>query len=455
MDIRNHRAALTAAAVSVAAVIAAASAAQAQDVGAGEQESVGRGWPVMPYAPQTTRPEGQGFAYEFDPADIGSPEGVQALERDIFTSDDYYVDRELWMDPRYYRCNAPAPLSYILGAAGNPRARPDNPGETALWGLCDVDYPREGIVSPYPFETAQEHYQALMAETEEMGGPVEFSFDEMPDWSGVYTRAGPSEEMPQWYFGNIAQPPTQLSLLTPEYQARQVQEWYHAANTNTTHWPASYCWPEGFMRRFHGPSVRDHHVYMTPDAMLVVAGVADNFYTEILYGREFNMEGAVPRLGADVPRWYGETIGFWTTDGSLVTWTSNIQGWMVHDMPEFSNRLQSIEIYDPIYAEGSDQQEVTGFTREAILYDPEAYVDPLRIVQQFNKEGTITESDPYVYIECVPTIYPIDGYPTPVTPGQEIEYTVPDMFDRPWDDLFSLFEQDMQVPEEEELFGFD
>ena len=58
------------------------------------------------------------------------------------------------------------------------------------------------------------------------------------------------------------------------------------------------------------------------------------------------MDGAVPRLGADVPRWYGETIGFWDGD-ALITWTSNIQGWMVHGAFEFSSKMQTIEIYTP------------------------------------------------------------------------------------------------------------
>ena len=56
---------------------------------------------------------------------------------------------------------------------------------------------------------------------------------------------------------------------------------------------------------------------------------ARNFITNIHIGREFNMDGVVPRLGEDVPRWYGETIGFWDDD-ALITWTSNIQGWKVH-----------------------------------------------------------------------------------------------------------------------------
>ena len=44
---------------------------------------------------------------------------------------------------------------------------------------------------------------------------------------------------------------TILSLLTPEYQQRMVQQAYHEGVTNTPQWPSQYCWPEGFMRRWH------------------------------------------------------------------------------------------------------------------------------------------------------------------------------------------------------------
>ena len=53
---------------------------------------------------------------------------------------------------------------------------------------------------------------------------------------------------------------------------------------------------------------------VTPKMVQILAGVARNFITNIHVGRQFTMTGAVPRLGAEVPRWYGETIGFWDDD---------------------------------------------------------------------------------------------------------------------------------------------
>ena len=39
----------------------------------------------------------------------------------------------------------------------------DNP--LGFWGDCNSDIPIEKIVSPYPYKTAEEHYNALLAET--------------------------------------------------------------------------------------------------------------------------------------------------------------------------------------------------------------------------------------------------------------------------------------------------
>src|SRR5690606_29080202 len=80
-------------------------------------------------------------------------------------------------------------------------------------------------------------------------------------------------------------------------------------------------------------------------------------------------------------RWYGETIGFWDGD-VLITWTSNIQAWKTHGAFEFSGRMQSIEIYTPNRAPDG---AFVGLNHEAVFYDAEALVEPIRIVRDLTK----------------------------------------------------------------------
>ena len=92
-----------------------------------------------------------------------------------------------------------------------------------------------------------------------------------------------------------------------------------------------------------GPGSLD--VTVTPTRVQFLGG-SGNAIRNVHVGRDFDLSGAVPRLGADVPQWMGETVGFWDGD-ALITWTSNIQGWFTHSSWEYSSKLQTIEIFTP------------------------------------------------------------------------------------------------------------
>jgi hypothetical protein len=420
--------------------------------------SVGRGAPDPPPADAIVGSEGKGMwtgagrPAEHPPIfaarDGAVPAGVQPLPHDIFSSKDFYKDQALWSDPRYYRCNSAVGLEQIWGAYEVPLIG-DDPPRTAAWGFCDRDYPRSHIVSPYPFRTAAAHYKALLEEARAHGANLHPGQAELPDWSGQYDRD--KTKTSTWYYGASLQVPTYLSLLTPEYQKRFVQQMYHNVVDNAPQWPGQYCWPDGFMRRLAQYGANRINLVVSPDLVLDMRNSAKTLVTQIHIGRTFNESDKVPRLGPAVPQWYGETIGHWDGE-ALITWTSNIQGWINHGGAEFSNQLQSVEIYTPLKDTAG---KLTGMKHEVILYDEDALVDPVRIVQTWKRTGRLNENDPLVYMECIPHIFPVKGMAVSKAPGARFEYEVPDTYGRPWAKIWEEnFEKGMQRPSKDQSFDF-
>jgi hypothetical protein len=456
----------------------AASAALAQT---SERESVGRGWPWPEAIGNDTASlydQFVGASVPYWNLDVAtarggdSPAGVTPLRRDIFTSDDFYIDKASWTDPRYYRCNSPASIDAHWGDfQTSPKMIVDDDPATGAWGQCGRDTPREYLISPYPFASAQEHYEALMDETAAKGGPTTPDYADLEVWQKRYQRnleisfaaggfvageaAAEAEipaayaEHPQWLVGHLTQTSTIMSLLTEEYQQRFVQQLYHTAQGNTRQWSLMYCRPEGFMREWSGPGFGGLDVIALPDFVQLGSNFNGNRYVYV--GREFVLDGPVPRLGDDVRQWLGESIGFWDGD-SLIVWTSNIRGWFTHGSFEHSDFMQTIEIFSPRRIDG----QFIGLEHETIFYDPEALVAPVRDLRFLSVVGGLTDGPPKNYSHCEQTIFPIDGKGQYVPPGDTIEYTVRGL-NRPWAQIYEeYFEDGMQRPEPTlDIFDFD
>lgn len=371
------------------------------------------------------------------------PAGVKPLATDMFTSKNFYKDQKFWTDPRYYRCNTPRMITEFLWESGRIGTHPPT---TASWGDCKLDYPREQIVSPYPYKTAKAHYEALLAAAKSHGGPTVYTKATTPDWDGFYDRDLAASDMPgtfpldkqtqgffkrlgmtgeRWNWGGINQPSTIVSLLTPEYQKRYVQMLYHEGVDNSKQWNASFCYPEGFTRWWAWPSRgAAFQLTMTPYQVEFLSGIADNFLRQVLIGKQHVQK---------VPQWYGETVGFW--DGTtLVAWTANIQAWTQHTMFENSGKLEAVETFKPVYDAGG---KFIGLDNEAVFYDPEALEQPVRISDRFLRRATMDDPTArFTFIECLSNVRNVDGRPKQLS-NHDPDFV--DYYGRPWAQVWEKY----------------
>ena len=260
----------------------------------------------------------------------------------------------------------------------------DHPTETPLTVIGKTGIDRQlnqsskpsggtGVVirSPYPYKTAQEHYDAWL----KARGPAPKT---LPDWSGEW------QGRIEGFLDRKAKISDTLAALTPEYRKDYV-DILHVQWQGHTWEPHEFCLPRNFTVDY---SDGVWH-FMADQHMVLLNHSSYNNDSRYIYtdGRGF-----LPEDKAKL-EWHGESTGFWDGD-ELVIYTKNIRGWMFGtSLPEHSDDLQIVERWKRL-----GNQMLVDIT----FYDPKAFVFPWHDVAVFRTVRDWT-AQPAAYQDCAAT----------------------------------------------------
>jgi hypothetical protein len=137
-------------------------------------------------------------------------------------------------------------------------------------------------------------YQSLL---ERADGGAELSRDDMPDWSGLWTRVGNPFFDPEQDFSQLTTASLRPDALA-ELQARRDK-----SAQGIEYDPISDCSPPGHPRWLAIPFLREFIV--TPEQVWLTSETVNNI-------RRIYTDGRAHTAAADAyPLWYGDSIGFW------------------------------------------------------------------------------------------------------------------------------------------------
>jgi hypothetical protein len=225
-------------------------------------------------------------------------------------------------------------------------------------------------------KTAADLFQALKTEA---NGGQRLKVTNLPDWTGVYTRAR----------GGITYDPDQApgapptAKLTPEYQqklAKRIED----ANRGIEWDPISTCSPPGHPRWLTEPFLKEFIV--TPDQTWLINEMVNDIRRIYTDGRDH-----VPAADR-YPLYNGDSIGFWD-GGRLVIHTNQLtSGIYQRRNPDYTDQVETVEIWRK-----TDDRLIEV---DVWVYDPPALVEPWYTKQSYAKLNDPDKSLRIRYWHC-------------------------------------------------------
>jgi hypothetical protein len=229
---------------------------------------------------------------------------------------------------------------------------------------------------PCGYRSAEQHYDALLADAESRGGPTVHTYDTLPDWNGHWGTDNSTGELV--IVGLASTVEGMAARLRPDaretflHDARMWQEG-HAID------PISFCLPPNFPRWVTEYGYREH--FLSPGKTLLGSEMMNEFRRVFTDGRTH------PSAEWMTNEWLGYSIGFWDED-VLTIWTRGIkEGILQRNMPRQTNEMEVIERWrrvEPLDADSLGRIEI-----EITMYDP-TFVEPWHTVAAYYKEDDRT-----------------------------------------------------------------
>jgi hypothetical protein len=218
------------------------------------------------------------------------------------------------------------------------------------------------------YATARALYDALQARA---GADTALSLDDMPDWTGLWTRVGRP-------FFDPEQPGDVLTTakLKPEPLAELTRRRELSAQ-GIEYDPISDCSPPGHPRWLAIPFLREFIV--TPQQTYLFSETVNNLRRVYTDGRDH------PPAADAYPLDYGDSIGFWAGH-SLVIHTAQVKAGIFHrNDPTYSESLETVEVWR--------KTDPTTVQVDVWVYDPVTLEEPWYVQQTYkqvpNPDGSL------------------------------------------------------------------
>jgi hypothetical protein len=224
--------------------------------------------------------------------------------------------------------------------------------------------------------TAWDLYKAF---EEQAGGGQRLSWNELPDWSGIYSRGGiifnfdPDQ-------GRNRMP---TAKLTPEYERRLVEK-LDRIERGIEFDELSNCAPPGHPRWLTEPFLREF--VPTPDQTWLINEMVNDIRRVYTDGRDHLPEED------RYPLYNGDSIGFWDGQKLVIHTNQLTSGQYQRTQPEYTEQVETVEIWEKV-----DDRNIVA---HVWVYDPPALAEPWYAKQTYTKLSNDDKSLRIRYWHC-------------------------------------------------------